>query len=671
MKHHDFAVAVNAQYERMAKRGELFVARSMNEASEPDDIFAHYLASFPEGTNPIYKTNTEHDCSCCKHFVRNIGRLVSIQDGVKHTVWPLSDVEDPAYASVSRSMDAYVRTLPLEGIFRTKEHSYGAEYSRQLGEGGEVVKWSHFFAKVTGKFRSDAADAAKGTFNTTVQVFRRGLEELRPDALQQVVELIESKALYRGDEHLAAVKQFQKTQQAYLREPGVEERNLFVLSKSEDLSVRFRNSVIGTLVQDLSEGADIERAVASFESKVAPTNYKRTSALITPRMVQDAMKTVRELNLESALQRRLATIADISVNNVLWVDRSIKGRMKGGSIESILMDAASEPVKTSGVKEEVGVVEFLNSILPKAESMEIYLRNTHLSNFMTLTAPLHADAGRLFKWDNPFAWSYDGNITDSIRERVKQAGGNVDAKLRFSLAWFNYDDLDIHIKTPSKQHIYFGNKAGILDVDMNAGFAQTKQPVENMSFVRPEDGLYEVWVNQYNRRESTEPGFTIEVASLGAAKQLSYKKAVRQGENVLVGKFYVVGGAITQAEYGQGILGEGIAVDKWSLKTERLHKVQTVLRSPNYWDANAVGNMHTFFIIEGCRVDGPQRGIYNEFLAAGLERHRKVFEILGDKTKCEPTEEQLSGLGFSSTRADEVTVVVKMGARSRPLNVRF
>ena len=51
---------------------------------------------------------------------------------------------------------------------------------------------------------------------------------------------------------------------------------------------RFRNTVIGTLVQDLSAGVDLEVAVKSYETKVAPQNYKRPTALITKAMVESA-----------------------------------------------------------------------------------------------------------------------------------------------------------------------------------------------------------------------------------------------------------------------------------------------------------------------------------------------------------------------------------------------
>lgn len=656
----EFGRPVHARYMKMAER-ELYVVDTSNT-----DLFAHYLAAFPEGGNPIYKTRTEHDCSCCKNFVRNIGRVVSIEGNKLQSIWPDHGLPEP-FLTVSRAMNALVLSLPVAGIFRTKERSYGAEYTRQLVN-GNVTRWEHFHGEVQSQHLNSKPDEAKGVFNTTIQVFRRGLVELTPESLAQVIDLIESNSLYRGEEHLGAVKQFQTTQAAYLRLSTDADKAVYVLSKADDPATRFRNTVIGTLVQDLSEGEDMERAVRSFEAKVAPTNYKRTTALITPRMVQDAMKTIKELNLEAALERRLAHYSDVSVNNVLWVDRGVKGKMKGG-VEELLMAHAEVPTAEGAT--DIAVDDFMVNVLPKATAIDLLLRNTHSHNFMTLTAPVHDGVARLFKWDNNFAWSYDGNITDSIREKVKMAGGNVEADLRFSLAWFNYDDLDIHAQAPDGNHYFFANKGDILDVDMNAGSGRTRQPVENLSFNRPRDGQYEIWVNQYNRRETTDVGFTVEIASHGKTSQLSYKKGVRPQANIAVGKFHVRGGKIVDSVIGKDMVGEGISQDKWGLKTEKMHRVQTVLFSPNYWDDNRVGNKHVFFILDGCQVDGPARGIYNEFLASGLEKHRKVFEVLGDKTKCPPTGDQLSGVGFSSTRGDQVTVAVKIGASKRLYNINF
>jgi len=72
-------------------------------------------------------------------------------------------------------------------------------------------------------------------------------------------------------------------------------------------------------------------------------------------------------------------------------------------------------------------------------------------------------------------------------------------------------------------------------------------------------------------------------------------------------------------------------------------------------------------VLEGCKVTEPIRGFYNEFLTNDLEPHRKVFEVLGSKTKCQPTDKQLSGVGFSETRSDVVTAI----ADGRPYKLLF
>ena len=55
-----FAKAIRTKWEQMKKR-EVFIIDA-----EKDTIWDVYLNSFPEGTNPIFRERTEHDCNCCK-----------------------------------------------------------------------------------------------------------------------------------------------------------------------------------------------------------------------------------------------------------------------------------------------------------------------------------------------------------------------------------------------------------------------------------------------------------------------------------------------------------------------------------------------------------------------------------------------------------------------------
>jgi len=76
-----FAEIINQRYKELAKTHEFYI-------TDATDLKEVYLAAFPEGTNPVYITNTEHDCSACKNFIRNLGRVVAItNDYALDTIW--------------------------------------------------------------------------------------------------------------------------------------------------------------------------------------------------------------------------------------------------------------------------------------------------------------------------------------------------------------------------------------------------------------------------------------------------------------------------------------------------------------------------------------------------------------------------------------------------------
>lgn len=681
-----FAKTVAASFQSIAKAAQVFVTNV-----DGDELYRRYLYAFPEGTNPLFKKQTEHDCSCCRHFIRRAGNVVSVDDrGGISTVWDEAIEKAPhPYNVVAHVLRDAVLAADISDLYRVsqKENSFGAAATRSLGEGGKALTWNHFYTDAIPKALQVALpDQARGDYRTTVQVFTRGLVELKAEALDTVIKLIEANSLYRGAEHLNAVMQFNAAQMEY-ETKGPRERAIFAWTRATGPASRFRNTVIGTLVQDLSEGMDVERAVASFEAKVAPTNYKRTSAVITPAMVKKAMETIETLGLEPALERRFAVIGDISVNDVLWVDGAVRPAMKGGLAEVLMKTAMTANPQSTKKDEEraedIGLEAFVDQVLPTATGMEVLLKGEHLGNLMSLTAPVHPTSQQLFRWSNDFAWSYGGNVADSIAERVKKAGGKVEgATLRVSLSWFNYDDLDLHIHEPQgrglggvRDHIYYGNKrgasGGMLDVDMNAGGGTTREPVENVVWMdKMPSGPYRVVVNNYTKRESSNVGFVVEVENAGRLSHYSYNKAVRDRQDVHVVTLHMSEGRVDRVEAGDpAITAANIAMTRWGLTTEQYVPVDAVTLSPNHWGDNAVGNKHTFFVLRGAKNDEPTRGIYNEFLHPRLEAHRKVFEVIGDKTKCQPTEGQLSGLGFSSTKKTSILVKVQQGGKRRLYNV--
>ncbi len=660
-----FLAAVAAQFAFMSKH-ELY-----RLSTSGDKIWEIYLGAFPPGTDPIFKTKTQHDGSYDRHFVRDLGNVAAVlPDGSIITIWDAKDLEAP-YAEVCAKISKYLRNDYIVSLFRTAETRIGHEPNTVQLPDGTTHQFTHFLVPIDSKFRvigSKSVDTVLGEAHARAGVFRRGLTEITREASETVLDLISQKVLYRGDEFEGLVLGFRVLQRTFNELTTSEARNNFVWVNHHTPYAGIRNTVIGTLLTDLSEGVEVERALKAFEQKVAPTNYKRPTAAITPKMITSAMTTLQGLGLEKAIARRLATIGDISVKNVLWVDNSVRPKMKEGLTDLLMKEVKVATKDVAKNAAEISIDDFMQQVLPKTESMEVFFANQFQGNLMSLTAPVHADAPQLFKWANNFGWSYNGNITDSIKEKVKAAGGNTNAVLRVSLAWFNYDDLDIHAECPSG-HIYYGNRQGVLDVDMNVFAHSSRTPVENLSWSRPQDGSYRIRVNQFNRRETVDVGFTIELENAGSITQYSYPKVVSGYVPVI--DFTVKNRKVTDIKVHPNITGQGIQQHKWGIATEQFVKVRTVLNSPNHWDGNRTGNKHVFFILDGCQNDEPARGIYNEFLRPELEPHRKVFEILGNKTKCEVTSDQLSGLGFSSTKRESVLIRVSTSTSTKLYAVSF
>jgi len=655
--------AVAAQFERMQAGGNHLYKVDVSK----DEMWDTYLSGFPEGSNPIFRERRDHDCQCCKQFIRLIGNVVAIVDGERVSVWDTTLDLGPYYNAVCMAMSKLMRDAAIVRPFFHYDSSAGTAKSHGQSPDGEVEAWEHFYVDLPHSCMEAKAniDSRIGKIRATKEVFERGLREISFDALNMVLELIEQKSLYRGEEHRDTIKSFLGFKTAYERVPSTEGKTLFCWSvaRSNQIGVaRLRNTSIGTLLVDLSEGKPLDAAVGTFEAMVAPANYKRPKALITQSMIDRAQKDVEELGYTDALPRRFAVTEDISVTNVLYADRDARVTMKDGAFDLLSASKAISLQSLSKV-EEVDIDTFLTDILPHATTLEILMENRHQGNLMSLVAPMDAEAKNMLKWDNNFSWTYNGEVADSMKERVKAAGGKVDGVLRYSLQWNesgqNNNDFDAHCIEPTGgSHIYFQNKervhasSGRLDVDIVS--PNGKVAVENITWTderKMREGTYQFNVHNYSGSRSKE-GFSCEIEYGGEIHSFEYAKVLAGGETVKVATIEY--SHATGVRFKEMLPSTVASKELWGVNTMQYTKVAMVMNSPNHWDGNATGNRHMFFILEGCLQAGEVRGFYNEFLSNELNDHRKVFEMLGTRMRVAASDNQLSGLGFSSTQRNHV-----------------
>lgn len=655
--------------------------------ADRDQVWNFYLQSFPLGTNDIFRERTEHDCSCCRHFIKNVATAVTINDDLSvNTVFDHCENLPEPYLTVATQMQEFIQSFSIVNYFLRTESQYGQETSVEVKPDGSTITWDHFSALIPSKFVQAGThiNVTLGSYDSQVSVYKRGLNELTSEAFEYVLDLIDQNQLYRGAEVKDRLKKFQEVKIKY-HSGSLDslQKNRYIWKTFNSSFATIRNSAIGTLLIDISEGMDKEVALKRYESVVAPHNYKRPKAAITAKMTEKAVQTIDELGLRNSLNRRHAVISDMSVNDVLWVDRSAESQMKDSLVELLAPDMKETTPDVSKYRTvDIGIEEFLENVAPNAKTVSALFEPEHESNLMSITTgdPSETDIP-LFSWGSDFAWSYKGNITDSsVARRVKAAGGNVDnADLRISLSWFNSDDLDIQVREPNGDLIAYFNKKGKLDVDMNIGGENSVDPVENVSYSPSQhiaDGTYSVGVNQYTLRNSHNVGFSIEIACNGMVSTLSYDKKVPTGKTIPVCFFKVKDRKIVEIKPTTDIrmTSGGVSREIYGILTNSVVPVQFIMKSPNFWDGSTMsGNEHTFFILEGCAADEPVRGIYNEFLHPKLHDHRKVFEVLGSRTTVPvvKADKQLSGIGFSSTKKSTVKLIVSNGTSTNVYNVAF
>ena len=426
-----------------------------------EDFYGLYLDSFPAGTNNTYKVNREYDCNCCKHFLRVMGNVVVIKDNQIHTLWDF-DTGSEVFQPVVDALDAYIKRHTVTDFFVSKEKNIGTDKNHAIKEDGSFVTFDHFYLQLPDKFvdRTSRSDGdIKGELRDTRNVFKRSLDEISDEAVETVLELIAQNSLYRGTEWKGALTEFAKHKSAYDKLSAAE-KELYAWEKSVSAGPvigRIRNHSIGTLLVNISEGMDLNIAVRKYDQLTAPTNYKRPQEIFTKKMLEDAKKTIEEMGYMESLGRRFATLDDITVNNILFSNKDSAKRISGAAdiFAEMEKESKSSPKKFSKV-EEIPVEKFVSDVLPAANEVEVYFENKHAGNMVSLIAPKNKDSKTMFKWNNNFGWAYAGNMTDSMKERVKAAGGKIDGDLRFSIQW-NEDgrdncDLDAHCKEPGNYH---------------------------------------------------------------------------------------------------------------------------------------------------------------------------------------------------------------------------
>ena len=145
---------------------------------DKDELWNTYLDSFPAGTNEIFRERREHDCSCCRQFIKNIGSAVTIKDNQIHTIWELN-LGDTTYQPVCDALDAFVKALrKIYKIQLKQPFPMLTNYMVDIPPGGRtdalvqtVITWNH--NGHTFKTRGLDADQTEAAIQATIKMLNQ------------------------------------------------------------------------------------------------------------------------------------------------------------------------------------------------------------------------------------------------------------------------------------------------------------------------------------------------------------------------------------------------------------------------------------------------------------------------------------------------------------------
>lgn len=702
----EFNRRIQEQFVKMCNTGKLF-----RVALTGDGVWDIYLKSFD--SDPTFRDpeSSEHNCNNCKNFIRRYGNIVSIDENYKITT--MFDIEiEGEYSSVTKALTKAItkstikevffetydelNNLPYQeckknlSVFRLgidKNHKrYTKEEAEKFGvvKPNEIYTFNHLHLDVPKEFVDSTGKSVEqimATFRDDKNVFKRAMDEISLDTLNLIHDLIIQGSLLNGTTHLHKIKQAIPLKEAYDKLDKKDQDNWCWLTSYKLPFAKFRNDVIGTLCVELSEGMELNKACESWNRKVDPINYMKTTAPITRKQIDEAEKFVEENGYTESFKRRFATIDDIKVTEIKHIN-SGKGTIKEVSLFDGVKPSSTRHKRNEfdGI-EEVAIEKFMSEILPGCSSVELMLKANHEGNLVSLTTANNPDSKSIFKWNNNYSWTFNGNLAgkSQIKQAVKNAGGRVDGVLRFSISW-NEDgrsicDFDAHAIEPTGTEIYYGNHkgqnaqtqmTGFLDVDM---IQPSQMGVENITWTdlnKMKDGNYTFFNRNFDGGKNT--GFKAEIEFDGEI--YSYEHIGHVNNDIKVATVKKTGNTFSITHHLPCTEGFGVTKTMYGLETNQFHKVNLVCLSPNHWEDNNVGNKHYFFMLEGCQNESPIRSFHNENLNADLTLHRKVMEVVGATNMISSGDKQLSGLGFNSTVKDEVIVKLS-GNFKRTIKIKF
>jgi hypothetical protein len=380
------------------------VGEPLFRVNTKESLFDVYLNMFPEETIVRQCFN----CNACRSFLHRYGNLVYVNDEgrIKSIIWD----EDHAYGefkSIVKKLRQTVESGNISMVLSSANNTNVEVYDKHSRYGIDYAgnDYYHLHANISNNILKPeygtTSDECVQIFKTVRVVLNRYRNVIdRAIAITSTGELNNKNTLDKLNCAKAAMNDIYNTEGKRLQENKIWKYAF----KNYTILYHLAGSVEGALMDDILSGVSDEDAIASFNKKMDPLTYKRPSSAPTAQLVKEAEKIINELNLESALDRRIASINDIP--EFIWKkpeNKSSKDKSKGifanVKTKEDIENEAKEDLVTIDSLVHISFEKFVEKVLPTAVNITISLPEWKKFQFASFVTAKDPDAEPLMRWD--------------------------------------------------------------------------------------------------------------------------------------------------------------------------------------------------------------------------------------------------------------------------------
>lgn len=394
---------------------------------EYENYLSHFKASFSALTQdaPLFTTDTEglfdtylagfsaserqfHDCRSCRQFIERFGALVVIApDGTQQSaLWQIGSWTPGVYLPAIEAMAKKVAKAKVTGVFKSSASVLGNEVTGI---------WRHYSVSTSPmslhRGLTTTADQVMAEKKEDYGIVCRALADLTLPVLAQALTLLEADVLYRSEKVSAPVQWLKELHTARNSTNNKLRANITWLAVATAPAgfCHVRNSMAGTLLDDIASGMQFEEVSRRFAAKMHPLQYQRPQVAPSAGTVAQAEKIIAKLGAEGSLSRRFMRPYEVVP---FWTAPEVAKK------ESSPSGGVFSNVKTKGMETAKPLAslpvqtftwdKFRRTILPTAEKIEYFLGNRS-EPFTTLVTAVNPESTPIVQWDeeqerNPASW---------------------------------------------------------------------------------------------------------------------------------------------------------------------------------------------------------------------------------------------------------------------------